>query len=232
MSATEIDEKKFFMSVEELREKFPDEEILVVLYDRVSTSTQEKDKNMETREAVFRAECERHGLIAVAYFCEAANGESDQFSEREVFREAAMFALENDAILVFPCVNRLVRTAGEYGSPLTYDDILPLKALFQNIGIKRKHLASLIPPGTPNNKAEGILKKWGQIGKENKGGRPKKTVPVKKKEIREEYLPIAREMKERGYTIDEIVEKLKSEYGVELPRSTVGGWVKSIKKIS
>lgn len=228
MTITIIDEEKVFMSVKRLREKFPDEEIFIVLYDRVSTPMQKK--NLEAREAVLRAKCARYGLIVIAYFAEVANGKSDRLFERDKLREAATFALENEAILVFPCVNRLVRTAGEFDDPLTDDDMRPLKTFFMNMGMNRDHLAFLVPPGTPAEEVNGLLKEWGQAGKGNKGGRPKKAHPGKKKEFREKYLPIVKEMWESGHTIDGIVEKLLLERGTKAKRSTIGDWVKSFQK--
>lgn len=227
MSSEPIDEKKYFLSVERyFKYHSSDKPIRCVLYDRVSKAYQAD--NMKAREAVLLGECKRKGLEVIAYYAEIANGKSTQFSKRKVFREAVAQALEREAAIVFTSVDRLVKTAGEKNDPLTKSDMRSLEAFFQDIGIRRKRLMFLIPPGTPIKEVGGMVKKWGKIGKGNPGGRPPNSgTPSERKK---EFFPIAKEKREKGFTYREISEEILQKYKKRIPFNTIHNWFKPPKK--
>ena len=59
----------------------------------------------------------------------------------------------------------------------------------------------------------------------HKGGRPKKTDPVKRRERFAEWFPTVTKMRIDGYLIPEIVDELPAKFGVEISHSTIGDWV-------
>ena len=216
-----IDEREHFLSMDEAVEKHgKNGKVKAILYDRVSSNTQSMTANAESRKPFLQNECKNGGAKVVEYVCETASGYSHSLPEREVIFTAVVLARENKAVLVVPCIDRLVRAeSGGKFDPLTEKDIQRVMEVTGSVSI-----VSIIPPGTPMKQCRSLLTKWGQAGKNKPGGRPRKKRPFEMKKRRQQFSPIVAKLRKRGLTYEAIRKRIWRKYKTEISRSTVRRW--------
>lgn len=228
MEAWIINERGRFLSVEGIHETSPDAPPKVVVYDRVSTDKQ-KD-NLEARKAIILQKCEENGFEVLGYVSEIANGKTDQLCKRKKLREAFQLAIQKSAILVAASVNRFARTSGEKDTPLNLDDYQLLDEFLWEVETDDVEMGCLIPPGTPPSEVEATFKRWGQAGKGNYGGRPRKSADGEKTKLRETYLPFVKKWRKTKTPFRVIRDLLCRKYGKLFSLGTLHGWAKREEK--
>ena len=220
-------EDGYFWSLEIYRKHHPGKPIRGVLYDRVSKS--DNEDNMKARKPGLLAECQREGIEVIAYFAEIANGRSDRLSKRKILREAYRFAEENNAVLVVPSVNRLIRAAvEEKDAPLRLSDLQNQDDFLEELGSGWMDVISLTPPGSSREIVRGRLVAFGQVGKENTGGRPRNPGYMARR--KRKFYPIAMEKREQGFSYREIPEEILREHNARIPHITVFYWINPKKR--
>jgi len=221
-----IRESDYFHSVEEIKEERGQKGgILAVLYDRGSTPQQEM--NVEAREKGLRAECKKRGLKVLAYFPEVKNGVFDQLHKRKELHKAIRFAKKSNAVLVVPCIDRLIRASSRDGlfDPLRKRHIMELQKFLKNVPV-----VSLIPPDTPMREVRGKVSQRGQKGKGNKGGRPKKNPPGYKKARQKKFFDEVIRLYKKGFSYQRISRKIYRRHNERIPISTIGRWVNNASR--
>lgn len=225
----EYDEKILFRSAKKFIAQWPKTRpLLVILYDR--ESRQSHARNMIDRRSIFikllKKWCKQYGVRfrIVKIVNEVGNARSDFLEERGKLIKTIKFAKANDCVIIAPSVDRFVRpdmfSRSEQFVPLLIRDGKRFETMLDGVTV-----ITAIPPGTDKRVARGILTKWGQRSKGKKGGRPKATMSLK--ERREKFRPLARKIRRRGVSYNNICVALAWRGGY-IPRSTVVRWTKDI----
>jgi hypothetical protein len=166
---------------------------------------------------------ERWGFVIANenVFPEVASGRA--LDDRPQFHAACARARELDGILVAESVDRQLRNADYHSADNkdaqpTDEEFEALLALADGVP-----LSSIIDPDATLRQVTGIKTRWRGEATGQKGGRPRKGAPRKKRTYSLKFPSLARQMSEADATLGEIAKEL----GV--PRSTVQGWVPPCK---
>lgn len=220
MNNSIIVESDYFHPIETI---VKNESVAVVVYDRVSGRIQKE--NRETRKQLILKTCKVHGLNVIKYFAESVNGMSTSLNERKVFPKAVQFAKDNDAIIVAPAVNRILRTDGNKDAPLMKADMKRLETFLRGLDCENVKFFTLISPNTPADRVSGELKKLGQKAKDNSGGRPRDLSCANKDEL----LPIVKKMYEQKKSYRKVSDTMLRKYNKSISKTTVGVWLNQDK---
>lgn len=135
----------------------------IVVYDRVSTNEQDERMNAKMRKKCIYKQCRKMNAVIIGYFYERAPGWSDQLHRRRELYKAVQMAVKNDAVILVPSVDRMIRTCTTRNTfaPLQEQDF---DNLYEAIG-EFYSIVSFIPPGTPPKTVRGRYAAWGQDGR-------------------------------------------------------------------
>jgi DNA invertase Pin-like site-specific DNA recombinase len=194
----------------------------VLCYGRVSERPQLP--HLKTYEFFLRKRCEKRGVRVCRYFGEQCSGKTVYFHTRDQLIAAIAEAKKlreqgKDVSILASSTNRYLRNIN-YSK--TNQDVLPTKAELEELlaladGIP---LLTVYPPDWSEREVRGILSKWGQRYKGNKGGRPKQTKPGYKKQLRNEKLEIVLLLYKENNSLGKIALLTR------VPKSTVADWIR------
>ena len=158
----------------------------VVIYCRVSTSDQERKRNLNEQVKNLIREVEQLGFIIIITFREVGAGWQEY---RDVLMYAAEHALAKDAVLVAESCTRFTRNK-DYNSKTNWK-VRPTQADYRRLqrdthGVK---LATLINPDATPEEIRSFETKRGKKAKSKLGGRPKKQAGRGDPERKEMMLP-------------------------------------------
>lgn len=218
-----INETDYFYSLEEAMKKY--KAVVCVFYDRVSTNSQDERDNAEIRKSIIYDKCKELGIEIIAYFYEVAPGWSNRIYKRVELPKAIEMAIKSNAMLLVPSVDRLIRSSSNTNDTFTLLNKNDIKFLEKRLG-KIKGVVSVIPPGTLPGKVRGIFTKWGQEGRENKGGRRKKTKRGALAERRRDFTPLVIQLDRKKFSRRNISEYLLENYGEDISYRIIHDWIK------
>ena len=241
LGGIEIDERKYFTSLEQFIKSIPKGAILyAILYDRISTNAQAK-KNTHLRrkpefiQMVIKIARELGREINIAgYFAEFCRGYVRCMNERKELINATKQVkkiLDNGGhgAIVALAVNRLVRSScydfmHNRDAKLLKSDVNYLQNYFSDIPF-----TVLLDPGMPEEKVIEWLGKMGQDHPNKKIGRPKKKKYNIKAEKKETFQFYAKQLKDQGVKFKEIsatINEISDEFFSEgVPDSTLRDWI-------
>jgi hypothetical protein len=226
-----INERDYFESLDDLMKRLPKgKRLRVVFYDRSSSHTQ-KDNPQSREQTIVNELIEKYGdkLQIEKRFSEVEHGQSFCLYKRAEFLKAIEYCRKHGCVLLAPSVNRIIRR-GDPNS--TEDTFLPLRERDMKRLLQLTHdviMATIIPPGTPHAEVRSRFIKWGQAGKDNRGGRPLKKQPGDKKRLEARFVSEAWSLLQQGYSYRKVSKFLKERYGVSIPHNTIWGWIQRLK---
>jgi DNA invertase Pin-like site-specific DNA recombinase len=191
--------------------------MLAILYLRVSGRSQNRNGNLKNQERVLQRKLKKLSVPVIDCFYEVKSGWITGH-KRGILRQAICKAQQYpNAVIVATSTDRFLRNRN-----FTTDkpDLMPTVEEFETL----KKIAGDIPlltvlyPDLPADEVRSEQSKWGQMVKDNKGGRPLRH----KKQRRLQKLPEAIRLYEEDKRISEIARQIK------IARSTVDDWIKKI----
>ena len=195
------------------------QDMIVVIYIRVSTGAQGYKRNLDTYEKVLRWKLKKLNITIIACYREVGSGWVLD-GDREVLVNAAKEAKKEKAVIVAPSADRFLRNKNF--NTKTNPDVLPTEAEFEELKKLTGNvpLVTLLHPDRPPRKVRRYQTKWGQKVKGNSGGRPKENKPGYMKLRRQIKLPQMLRRRKKGESLGAISK------ATDVPKSTVADWVR------
>lgn len=192
-----------------------------VLCCRVSTSEQDRHGNLERQEQHLRLLVEDKGGVVLGVFSEPYTG----FDPSWLY-EATRLARAHGATLLARSTDRFVR----HGRFKSTDPVRCQRQAGQHEledleswthGVR---LMTVAHPNATPAEVQALVARIGQQLSGRAGGRPPKSPPGARRDLRERLQPVVRQLASEGLSAQKIMERLKEEHGAKLSRQSICKW--------